>query len=636
MGKDGIENLKLKKFKIKDIVPNATILLLGKRRTGKCCKKATKVLLFDGSFKNIEDIKIGDRVMGDDSTARNVLETHFGIDTMYTITNANGLEYTVNSEHVLCLKYTGKKKIRDIVDSYQVSWFNNKSIKFDYRLFSYKDKNKEKVFLKAQKYFENIVENRYVDIPVKDFLKLSKKYRNSLYGYQVSINFEKKELTIDPYVMGHWLCDLSKTNNPKSIPMIYKCNSRELRLKLLAGLLDSGGYLNNSKRCFMFTQNNEKLFDDVLYLCRSLGFSSCATVNKQSCMAKYSMCISGNGIHEIPTIYLKRAIKTSSDTLASAITIKELPEKDEYFGIELDGNNRYVLGNFIVTHNSWLVKDIFANHCDIPAGVIFSGTESANPFFGDFIPDAFIHSEYDPELIEGVLSRQGKKVRDSRKLAKQTLNGANTKMIKYSNDRLKEISKNGLTESNRFFIVLDDMLADANAWKKEKTIQEIFFNGRHFNIFFILTMQYPLGIPPALRSNIDYVFIFNEPSIINRKHIYLGYASMIPTFDHFCNILDACTENFQCLVIKTSGSNSNKVEDQVFWYRASEHDDFRVGHPKIWKFHNDNYNTGFVKEDDQQQEKLEELHKKYKNTRKLKVIISREDGEIVDYQQESD
>jgi hypothetical protein len=286
---------------------------------------------------------------------------------------------------------------------------------------------------------------------------------------------------------------------------------------------------------------------------------------------------------------------------------------------------------------SWLVKDIFWYHRSIPSGLIFSGTENANPFFGDFIPDCFIHSSYNSDLIEGVLTRQGKKVRENRKLAVDTINGIQTsnKLTRLSRDALVRISKDGLTDSNRFFIVLDDMLADASAWKKEKTVQEIFFNGRHFNLFFILTMQYPLGIPPALRSNIDYVFIFNEPSIKNRKKIYEDYAGMISSFDVFCNILDACTADHQCLVIKTSGNSTNMI-DQVFWYKASEHDNFQVGHPKIWEYHNKNYNSRFINEKDEEQEKLEELHKKYKNTNKLKVIVSKETGEIIDYHQESD
>ena len=265
------------------------------------------------------------------------------------------------------------------------------------------------------------------------------------------------------------------------------------------------------------------------------------------------------------------------------------------------------------TGKSFLVRDIFYNHKTIPKGLIFSGTESANPFFGDFFPDTFIHSEYKPSLIETAMASNGKKVRAARKIYPDL---------------------NGLLPSNRFCIVLDDMLADASAWKREKTIQEIFFNGRHFNFFFILTMQYPLGIPPALRSNIDYVFIFNEPSIKNRRKIYDDYCGMINSFQMFENILDSCTQNFECLVVKLSG-NSSDLRDQVFWYKAKPHTDFKVGHPKIWKYHYEQYNNKYTQEQDEDQIQLEKLQTKYGKSKKLKVIVNRQ-GDIVDGYPESD
>jgi hypothetical protein len=173
------------------------------------------------------------------------------------------------------------------------------------------------------------------------------------------------------------------------------------------------------------------------------------------------------------------------------------------------------------------------------------------------------------------------------------------------------------------------MLHDAQNWKNDKTVKNIFFNGRHYNFLFILTMQYPLGITPALRSNIDYVFIFNEPSVKNRRKIYEDYAAMLPSFDHFCNILDACTQNHECLVIKTSG-NSSDLRNIVFWYKAESHEDFKVGHEKFWKFHNQHYNKNYEDDNHDVEEKVNELKEKFARTKKLKVIVSRQDDQIVD------
>jgi hypothetical protein len=262
---------------------------------------------------------------------------------------------------------------------------------------------------------------------------------------------------------------------------------------------------------------------------------------------------------------------------------------------------------------SWLLRDIFYYQKDIPMGLIFSGTEDANPFFSDFIPDSFIHSEYKPDIVETAISSQSKKIKKAKAKGYE----------------------NGLAPYNRFFIVLDDMLQDASLWKKERTMKTIFFNGRHYNIFFILTMQYPVGIGPELRSNIDYVFIYNEPSIKNRKKIYDDYGGCIASLEHFNNILDMCTRNFECLVIKTSG-NSIELNEQVFWYKAAEHKDFHVGHPKIWEYHKENYNSNYKDERNLNQEEADKYKKKYgQSTRKLKVIVSKE-GDIIDEEEMSD
>lgn len=259
---------------------------------------------------------------------------------------------------------------------------------------------------------------------------------------------------------------------------------------------------------------------------------------------------------------------------------------------------------------SFLTRDIFYHHDNIPIGIIFSGTEEANPFFGEFIPDSLIHPEYDPELVESFIARQCKKITKAKenKLGKKDGN-------KYD----------GKVPENRGFIVLDDMLDDANAWKKDKTMKRIFFNGRHYNLFFILTMQYPLGIGPELRSNIDYVFIFNEPSISNRKKIYEGYCSSIPTLDHFNNILDYCTQNHECLVVDTAATGD--LDNKIFWYKAEPHDDFKVGDPRIWKYHNQHYNTQYDDELNQDKLDAQKIRKKYAKSNKLKIIVSRQ-GDI--------
>jgi len=212
------------------------------------------------------------------------------------------------------------------------------------------------------------------------------------------------------------------------------------------------------------------------------------------------------------------------------------------------------------TGKSFLVRDLLYYHQDIPIGTVVSGTEEGNGFYAKMVPKLFVHNEYNTAIVENILKRQ-----------RQVL-----KQIKKEIESFKRS-----TIDARAFVILDDCLYDAS-WTRDKMMRLLFMNGRHWKIMLVITMQYPLGIPPMLRTNIDYVFILRENYIANRKRIYENYAGMFPTFESFCQVMDQCTENYECLVINNN-SKSNKLVDQVFWYKADNHNDFRLGSKEFWE-----------------------------------------------------
>ena len=212
------------------------------------------------------------------------------------------------------------------------------------------------------------------------------------------------------------------------------------------------------------------------------------------------------------------------------------------------------------TGKSFLVRDLLYYHQDIPIGTVISGTEAGNGFYGNMVPKLFIHDEYNSAIIENILKRQ--------------------KIVMKQVKKEKEAYKRSNIDP-RAFVILDDCLYD-NSWAREKLMRLLFMNGRHWKIMLVITMQYPLGIPPNLRTNIDYVFILREPYIANRKRIYENYAGMFPTFESFCQVMDQCTENYECLVINNN-SKSNKLQDQIFWYKAEPHGSFRLGSKEFWE-----------------------------------------------------
>lgn len=211
------------------------------------------------------------------------------------------------------------------------------------------------------------------------------------------------------------------------------------------------------------------------------------------------------------------------------------------------------------TGKSWLIKDLMWYKQKFPVGTVISGTESANGFYSTIVPSLFIHEEFNSNIISNVLKRQD----------------AITKQIRKEQD-----ARGSSHLDRRAFIVMDDCLYD-NKWISDKYIRSLFMNGRHYGLLYILAIQYVMGIPPVLRGQVDYVFILRENQVSARKRIYEQFAGIFPTFELFCQIMDQCTENYECLVIH-NGSKTNRLEDCVFWYKAAPHPDFKIGSREHW------------------------------------------------------
>jgi hypothetical protein len=211
------------------------------------------------------------------------------------------------------------------------------------------------------------------------------------------------------------------------------------------------------------------------------------------------------------------------------------------------------------TGKSYCLRDLLYNNRDIPYGTIISATENASPFFQEFIPSTYISTEFKETMVADIIKRQ-QKIKELKM----------SKNPKYANI------------DPRILLVLDDCLYD-DSWSKTTEIRNIFMNGRHYNIFFMLTMQYPLGVPPALRTNIDYTIIMREPYMSNRKRIYENFASMFPSFQIFCKAMDSLDKH-ECLVV-CNNADSSKLEDQVFWYKARDTGQFKFGCKQYWENH---------------------------------------------------
>ena len=234
---------------------------------------------------------------------------------------------------------------------------------------------------------------------------------------------------------------------------------------------------------------------------------------------------------------------------------------------------------------------VLSHHTGIPIGVVISGTEGANHTFEKLVPKMLIYEDYDTSIVNKFLDRQ-----------KQIMNQVNSEKKKY-----------GRTDIDpRAFLILDDCMYD-NSWTSETNIRYIFLNGRHLKIFCLITMQYPMGIPPALRANVDYIFINRNNMVKEREKIYHQYAGMFPSFEVFNSVLTQTTENYECLVIDKK-SQSNKLEDQVFWYKAPINLQFKMCSPELWQIqalHEEKEALGLVQPcDDEEDYRPDKIKKK--------------------------
>lgn len=254
--------------------------------------------------------------------------------------------------------------------------------------------------------------------------------------------------------------------------------------------------------------------------------------------------------------------------MSTTLNIKELdlniiaPNSSNMNDFDQGGSKIVIIGK-PKSGKSYLTRDLlYSKKHIIPVGMVINGTEDSNHFYSNMFPETFIYDQMNTNAVQNFKRRQ--------RLAKQLLPNPWSVMI------------------------LDDCM-DQTGIFKTPLFQDIFKNGRHWKMMFIMAMQYSMDIPPSLRICIDGTFIFREPNLKYRKSIYENYASIIPDFKMFCDILDEITNDYTALYIHNN-TNSNNLEDCIFWYKAKPvPDDFKFGCPDYWLFHKTRYDEKYIK-----------------------------------------
>lgn len=354
--------------------------------TAGCLGKDVKVLMFDGSTKLSQEICAGDVLMGPDSCPRNVLKIDSGISNLYEVSPKKGEKWICNDEHIFTVHDQYITRSMRLYNSEKTSDIVDKHIK---EILKFQKNNGEIGHLKLVR---TGVEFKEKDLPIDPYLlglwlaegtkhkgnpyfsicKQDSDIIDYLLSYPLPKGIECKikddsENCVQVGFVGDGSKNIFREEFKKCIdelgnvfiPQDYLINSMKNRLRLLAGLIDGDGYKKSDGCCFSISTKWESLGEGIVYLVRSLGLYSSykwkrSTIKSRNFEAYYfRIGISGH-TEIIPNVLSrKRASKRKQikDVLHTGFSLKPIG-KGAWFGFTVDGDNRYLLGDFTITHNS--------------------------------------------------------------------------------------------------------------------------------------------------------------------------------------------------------------------------------------------------------------------------------------------
>lgn len=348
-----------------------------------CHAKGSSVLTSDGVCIKVEDVKVGDFLLGNDGTPRKVLELHNGVDDMYKVTPIKGEPFVVNGGHILHLYKTNEGKrynsCKPRYDEISVKEYVAKSANYKHlhklhRVSQIDFGNDKYLFdpyfvglylgdgccingLSITTQREEVVEylREFARTYGLGFRAAEKRNgENKAKSYFFPYAFANNNTPNPLQVTIRWLGLEGKVAGDKFIPHQYKVASVEDRFSLLAGLLDTDAFYDKEKNTFEYCSKSKRLADDVVFVCRSLGFF--AQIGKTKVVkgeSYYRIQISGD-LNLIPTkvaIRQGRARMQKKSVLVTGFSVEYLG-RGEYFGFTLDGNHLYCDNQFFIHHNS--------------------------------------------------------------------------------------------------------------------------------------------------------------------------------------------------------------------------------------------------------------------------------------------
>lgn len=409
-----------------------------------CHAKGQLIMMSDGTLKKVEDIQAGDQLAGPVSE-RLVLELRRGFDEMVRIVPNKGQTFVVNKDHILTLArnnrvYHKRAKVRPSRGSSEHFTLIDVSVR-DWIGWSNSQKKLHKLVRSGPTAFireERLRVDPYIlgallgdgatkdgvricsmdDEIVSSFREFAAREQLKLVEVKATSNGRARTYGLT-FMKGHsnWLTDeirrmrLNVGSAEKFVPSAYKRSSLENRKQLLAGLIDTDGHLDRSG-CFDFCSKSEQLANDVAFVARSLGLAAyvrpCqkrATNSRDKKFATYYRVSLSGDLSIIPTRVMRKRAQERKQIKNVRMTGFRVEDasKDRYYGFTLDGDGRYLLDDFTITHNtgkSTLTRTV-CEKLGIRSlrvrveDIGFLGTEAVGEIISIFEPDAIIFDDLD-------------------------------------------------------------------------------------------------------------------------------------------------------------------------------------------------------------------------------------------------
>lgn len=341
-----------------------------------CHARGTLLPLFNGKLKAVEDIGVGDKLLGPDGRGRNVLRLISGKEQMYEIVPIKGKPFIVNENHILSLVRTGdgtglaNKTIDISVKEYLKTSKTFKHIHKLYRPEAF-EFQVPKAELEIEPYILGLMlGDGYLHPKRIEITSADSEVANELKSFAA-----KNDVNISKHIkpgnraVGYYFTNNKKHNNPivrklsslgligrkshnKFVPNHYKTASINDRLELLAGLIDSDGH-NTGKCTYEFVSKSQMLASDVVFLSQTLGLAASKKTKTINGVDYFRIHISGD-VDKIPCRISRKIQKQTRKQKKSALrTGFKLVKKDvdDFFGFTLDGDHLYVNDDFVVNHN---------------------------------------------------------------------------------------------------------------------------------------------------------------------------------------------------------------------------------------------------------------------------------------------